>query len=263
MTQREFLDLTSEVDTIPDLTYYLHDRLEFLKQVYPAHPKHFLDLNNRLEKNLIAFYKTHENHFPVSQWEPKNALNYHSHYAHALRDQISARDAENSKSYVIDQILDFLRRNNKADDSTLLHSWELATMTRRQRAGSLSDKIQDAIERMLAGNQRRHFAFFNQMTGCWLVFFFQYGDSRESFKDEAQRLARYKLFVEMKQCGFEFSVFCYAFRKSTLETGTIFDDVVLAVEDAYKYKSVLDGDYKAALQYFGKLHSQRIREFPT
>ena len=53
MTRQDFLDLTVEVGTIPDLTYYHLDRFEVLKQVYALCPQYFLDLNSRLERNLM------------------------------------------------------------------------------------------------------------------------------------------------------------------------------------------------------------------
>ena len=87
----------------------------------------------------------------------EKALDYYSIYTSSARDRILARNAENTESFIIDKILDLLRLNNTPSDSTLLHSWELATMTRRQRAGWLSEKIRDAIERMLGGNPKRHF----------------------------------------------------------------------------------------------------------
>src|SRR6266446_2246651 len=130
MSRQDFLDLTAEVDTVPDLTYYLLDRFEFLKQVYALHTQYFLDLNGRLEKNLIAFYKTCENKFLIDDWKPEKALDYHSIYTSSSRNRILARNAENAESFLIDKILDFLRLNNKPTDSTLLHSWELAMMTR-------------------------------------------------------------------------------------------------------------------------------------
>ena len=262
MTQQDFLDLTAEVDTIPDLKYYLLDRFEFLRQVYPSHPHHFLSLNGRLERNLVAFYKINENRFPVDAWGPEKALEYYSIYTGTMRDKILARDAENAESFVVDEVLDFLRRSNTPANPTLLHSWELASMTRRQRAGSLSNRIRDAINRMLAQNPRRHFAFFNQATGCWLVFFFQYGGDSNGFREETKRLTRYKLFVEMKERGFEFSVFGYGLRKSSDEANKIFDDVTLTIEDANTFDSVPEDDYTTASKYFGKLRPRKIREFP-
>jgi hypothetical protein len=263
MSRQDFLDLTAEVDTVPDLTYYLLDRFEFLQQAYESHPQYFLDLNSQLERNLIAFYKTHENKFPIDAWKQEKALDYYSIYTSSSRDTILARNAENTESFIIDKILDLLRLHNTPTDSTLLHSWELATMTRRQRAGWLSEKIRDAIERMLGGNPKRHFAFFNEVTGCWLVFYFRHGGSSDEFKDEVEILTKYKLLVEMKERDFEYSVFGYGFRKSFIETGATFDELILRIEDADDYSSVPEREYKLACQYFGKLRSQHIREFPT
>jgi hypothetical protein len=262
MTQQDFLDLTEEVDTIPDLYYYLQDRFEFLKRISTSDTHLILDLNNRLERNLIAFYKIHRNNFPVDEWKSEDALDYYEIYKDTLRDKILARNAENVDSFVIDGILDFLRKNNTPDNPTLLHSWELATMTRRQRAGWLSTRIRDAIRRMLNKNPRRHFAFFNQVTGCWLLFFFQYAGESDSFRQETERLTRYKLFVEMKESNFQFSVFGYGFRKSSIETRAIFDEVVLIIEDAKNYDSEPDDEYKIARQYCNRLGPQKIKEFP-
>lgn len=261
MTRRDFLDLMSEIDTIPDLTYYLADRATFMREVYPQHPQPFLDLSNRLERNLIAFYKLHENSFPIPEWEPAETFKYHQRYHTSLRERIAARDAENLTSRLIDSLIDVLRSHNKPEDSTLLHSWELATLTRRQRV-AISTKVADAIERMHAGNPSRHFAFFNQATGCWLVFYFQYGDERSAFRERTVRLTRQKLFVEVRQNGFEYSVFGYGFRKSRIHTGSTFDDIVLVVEDSSDFRDVPDNEYEEALRYFGRRDARKITEFP-
>jgi hypothetical protein len=261
MTKQDFLDLLSEVDTIPDLTYYLHDRADFLRQVYEQQAHLFLDLNNRLERNLISFYKFYENNFPVSKWNPNEALDHYHIYQVARKEQIEARDAENTGSRLIDELVDVLRSRNQPSDSTLLHSWELATLTRRQRA-AVAPKIDDAIESMLDGNSRRQFAFYNQATGCWLVFFFQYGGDAENFRKRAVRLTRYKLFVELEERNFQYSVFGYAFRKSSIDTGATFDDIILPIEDAESYDSIPGTQYKRALQYFGDNEYRSIDEFP-
>ena len=262
MTRRDFLDITSEIDTIPDLTYYLADRTAFLKQVYPQQAHLFLDLNTGLEKNLISFYKLHECNFSVSGWNPTDALRYHDQYKNERLDQITARDAENAKSHLIDNLIDVLRGLNKPEDSTLLHSWELATLTRRQRAGMLSTKIADAMQGVREGVTSRHFGFFNQATGCWMVFFFQYGGDFESFHGRAKMLTVRKLFVELRQSDFKYSVFGYGFRKSNIDTDSTFDDVVLTLEDADDHNSVSDEEYQDALRYFGGYDPIAICEFP-
>ena len=136
-------------------------------------------------------------------------------------------------------------------------------MTRRQRAGLLSERIEDAFERMRSGNPHRHFAFFNQATGCWLVFYFQSGGSGEGFKTEAEKLTRYKLWVEMKQRAFEFSVFCYGFWKVKPDDYPTFDQVILLIEDAQNHCTIPENDFRMACQMFGKLQSHQITEFPT
>ena len=263
MTRRDFLDLMSEVDTIPDLSYYLADRAKFVERVFPDEAYLFLDLNRRLERNLISFYKLNENNFPIAKWEPTEALGYHELYQATLKDQIAARNAENDRSHLIDDLIETLRSDSKSGLATLIHSWELASLTRRQRASPLFTKIADAIARLEAGNPSRHFAFFNQATGCWSMFYFQYGGGRESFRQRTQTLTRHKLFVEMRQHNFGYSVFGYGFRKSAIETGATFDGVALAVEDANAYDSVPNADYQEALQYFGARDLTPIKEFPS
>ena len=256
MTQQDLLDLLEEVDTIPDMALYLRDRFEFLKQAYLPHCHHFLNLNSRLEKNLIAFYKIHDNKFPLDEWRPQEALDYHLIYTSRMTDQILARNAENDQSFIIDMIIDY------CNQPTNLNASELASTTRRERAG-WSNKIRDAIVRMLSGNREKIFAFKSGITGCWLVFFFQYGGDISSFIEKTERLTKYKLFLEIEDRGFEFSVFGYGFWKSPIVTGTIFDRVVLTLEDACEYNSIPEDEYEKARQYFGGLHAQRIQEFPN
>lgn len=262
MTRNDFSELMNEVDTIPDLSLYIRDRFEFLKTVYALDPRPFLNLSNGLEGNLISFYKIHDNHFPVGEWKPEEAFTFRDKYLSEFQDRIAARKSDNEASYVIDNMIDYLRLNNNPENSTILHAWELASMTRRQRASILPDKLIDALERMANGNPSRHFAISNPITACWLVFFFQYGGDRESFQNKAQRLTRFKLFVEMRKNGFNYSVFGYAFRKSKLETGEKFDELFLNLENAQDYSDVPDDDYREALQYFGRDKVHQVKEFP-
>ena len=116
---------------------------------------------------------------------------------------------------------------------------------------------------MLNGNPERWFAFDNQATGCWTVFYFQYGGDRDGFREKTETLTKFKLFVEMQQRNFKYSVFGYGFRKSALHTDSWFDDVCLVIEDASDYSSIPEDEYQMALNYFGYLGKlQRIREFP-
>ena len=100
------------------------------------------------------------------------------------------------------------------------------------------------------------------MTGCCCVFYFHRGDDSEAFRARASELTRHKLFVEMVDRGFAFSVFGYAFRKSPLATPRPFDELVLSIEDAETYDEVPRPDYERALGDFGGPEAIPVREFP-
>ncbi len=263
MKQQDFLDLLSEVDTIPDLTYYLYDRFDFFKKHFKLQPSIYLDLNLNLEKNLMAFYKMYNNQFLFDKWEAEKTFLYYSIYKTCFSKRIISRNIENIESYIIDNIISIIQNSDSSHNSSLLHTWELSTLSRRQRAGWLSKKVNDAISRMQNGNSKRHFAYYNDATGCWLVFYFRYGGNRNELEKELEILIRYKLVVEMKENGFEHSVFGYAFRKAQIDTINSFDDIVLLIEDAESHSIISEDEYRRACDFFGARREKTIKEFPT
>lgn len=106
------------------------------------------------------------------------------------------------------------------------------------------------FDEMVGGRRERHFAFHNQATACWIVFYFCCGLTAEEFRRKAIDLAKMKIQVERVQADFPHSVFCYAFRKSLIETGNTFDECLLVVEDAKNYPTVPPEDYARASKYF-------------
>jgi hypothetical protein len=263
MTRQDFAELLVEVDTPADLFYYLNDRRKFLTEVFREEASLFLDLNLRYERNLIGFYKLNNNSFPVEAWKSSLDKNFWHKYKLEFTTQIELRDRENVDSFIFDEIIDLLRNNNQPHDSTLLHSWELAVLPRRFRAG-LAKKLNSAFEGMVSQRSRRHFAFYNPSTECWSLFYFQYGGDSKSFVEEAERLAKMKMQVERIQQNFQYSVFCFAFRKSSIDTGNTFDECVLRIEDADNHSTVSPEDYQLALKYFrGSTKGQKIYEFPA
>jgi hypothetical protein len=73
-----------------------------------------------------------------------------------------------------------------------------------------------------------------------------------------------KIHVERVQANFPHSVFCYAFRKSSIETGNTFDECLLVVEDAKNYPNVSPKEYARACKYFkGADRPLQIQEFPS
>ena len=261
MTLRSFCDLLDEVDTVPDLVYYLHDRHHFVKSVYTRTPKLFLDLNLRTEKNLISFYKMNENKFIEDEWIEENFDKYPEMYVEKRGDQIEARNLENEATQAVDDIADYLRKLGGEDAK--LHSWELAMLSRRQRASGVGQKIHDALIKLPQGKEKRWFAAYNQATGCWSVFYFRYGGTVEEFRNELELLTRQKLLVEIDGKSFEYSIFGYGFRKSIIVSGTSLDDVWLTIADAHKEPRPLNKiELTEAQKYFHGGTGRKIREFP-
>ncbi|MEO6202478.1 MAG: hypothetical protein ABIP82_04540, partial [Nitrospirales bacterium] len=127
----------------------------------------------------------------------------------------------------------------------------------------LAKRLKKAFDEMITQRSVRHFAFYNYQTGCWSLFYFRYGGDTVSFIEETERLAKMKMRVERVQQNFQYSVFSFAFRKSSILTGNTFDQCVLRIEDAKEHPTVLRQDYQVALKYFrGKTGEQQIYEFP-
>jgi hypothetical protein len=264
MTTRDFVDLLVEVDTPSDLHYYLADRTRFLKQVFETEAAIFLDLNRRTERELIGFYKINNNSFPIDRWKQVSNKRFWDQYQTQMADQIADRDQENEESFIIDEVIELIRKHNGPGLSTLEHSWELASLTRRSRAGWLARRVVRGFEQMVDGRRERHFAFHNQATDCWIVFYFCSGMTSEEFRQKASALTRMKVQVERVKADFPHSVFCYGFRKSLIDTGNTFDECLLIVEDAKNYPSVSPEDYSSASKYFGGAGTPLpIKEFPV
>jgi hypothetical protein len=263
MTRQSFGDLLREVDTVPDLAYYLGDRFRLLQEVFAANPRPFLNLDSDTEQQLISHYKLHDNSFVADEWNNDDIEDYSQLYHQRRHEERLARNLENETSLVVDQILDFVRALNSEEHSTLLHSWELASLSRRQRATALATRLQGALQGLNRRNEKRWFAFFNQATGCWLVFFFRFGATRDRFHDETETLTQQKLLVEMNDNDFEYSVFGYGFHKSEIETGTTFDHLCLTIADASKVTRGSAPDLEEARKFFGHNEKIGITEFPT
>ncbi len=250
MTTRDFQDVLVEADTPSDLHHYLADRTRFLKQVFEADAAMFLDLNRRTERELIGFYKLNDNSFPVDLWNESANKRFWNQYETKFADQIALRNEENDESFIIDELIELVRKQNRHGVSTLPHSWELGSLMRRARAGWVARRVIRGFEQMVNGRRERHFAFHNQATACWILFYFCYGSTSAEFRQKAIELSKMKIQVERVQTGFPHSVFCYAFRKSLIETGNTFDECLLVVEDAKNYASVSAEDYGRACNYF-------------
>jgi hypothetical protein len=81
------------------------------------------------------------------------------HYQTHLAERIAIRDGENEESSIIDEVIELIRKQNAPSVSTLQHSWELASLTRRARAGWLARRVVSGFDEMAGGRRERHFAF--------------------------------------------------------------------------------------------------------
>jgi hypothetical protein len=252
MTKNDFKDLLVEIDTVPDLLYYLKDRYEFLKSIYSFCPRIFINLNLQTERDLIALYKRKSNSF--NKYTCKDLLeeNIWSNYKEEFEDKIKVRDKENEETVIMDNFIDTLLQNPLRDEEMPLHAWELGLLSRRERV-TFANKINDALN--ITQTESRQFAYFNPNTGCWLVFYFQYGGEEDLLKG-LQEMTNLKLIKEMKENSFEYSIFGYGFYVSLAKR-----EMALVIEDAENIGKISETRYNESLKYFGKPQEYKINEF--
>ncbi|MDT5158856.1 MAG: hypothetical protein QOH51_3213 [Acidobacteriota bacterium] len=263
--KQDFLEILTEIDTPQDLAIYLKDRKKFIDEIFNDEADYFLDLNTKYELDLIGHYKLNENTFDIQQWKDSHDKNFWQAFQKEFREKIQLRNLDNKTSQVVDHMIDFVRISNLANPQSVEHSWELATLTRRARAGIFAEKIERAVGNVSSGNRtERHFAFFNQLTECWDVFYFSFGNDQTAFEEKAKFLLKMKMYVERVQQNFQYSVFCFAFRKSSVVlTEDVFDRCFLWVEDAKDYPQITTEQYNEATKYFkGKTVEYPIKEYP-
>jgi hypothetical protein len=258
MTRADFETLLVEADTVSDLGLYLGDRHEFLKIVFNEDPAPFLQLGTQLEQELVGLYKLCDNSFDVSEWRASKDKTFWHRYQIQRAAEISRRDSENTSSQTLDYLIAEIRTQNGPETPTNQHAWEMALLTRRERAALVS-VIARKHERLLDSDKDQKFAFQNQYTGCWDVFYLNSGVDSHFFREEAQRMANRKLWVERSLNDFEYSVFCFAMRYTTLGLR----EVVLTVSDAHKWPLISPVQLQEAQKFFGgTTHQNPIVEFP-
>lgn len=258
MTVVDFESLLLEADTVSDLGLYLGDRYRFLLRVFPEVPTPFLKLGTTLERELIGLYKLYDNSFNVAAWKESKDKSFWYRYQIQRAVEIERRDNENAISAPLDYLISEIRRQNGPHSPTNQHAWELALLTRRERAW-VAARIQRKHERLLETGDDQKFAFKNMHTGCWDVFYFNYGIDVEFFRAEAQRMVNRKMWVERGLSDFEYSVFGYAMRYSAFGLR----EVLLTVTDAHKWPSITDEQLREAQKFFaGHTEPEPLREFP-
>jgi hypothetical protein len=262
MTKKDFVDLLVEIDTVSDLLYYLKDRYKFVNTVFEKCPHLFLNLNLRTERDIIALYKKKSNSFEGYCCTHLSEDNIWKNYQQEFKEKIRDRDAENKRTKVLDQLVNYLLVNVEVSEVMPLIAWEIGIQTRRERV-ELADKVIKAFQGLNDKADTRIFAFLSQTTGCWSIFYFQYGENVGKLEDNLIEMAKLKLFKEMKESSFSYSVFGYGFKKSTIRTDNTFDEIVVCIEDACNYDTVPLDKYKESLKHFGSPITRVINEFPV
>lgn len=257
----DFARVLVEVNTVPDLGFYLGDRHRFLREVYPSDSDCFLRLGNQMEQELIGLYKLGENSFSLERWNSSSDKRFWHRYQVERASDISRRDAENAESDFLDIVAARIRDSHGRGGFTIQHAWELALRTRRERAW-ISAKIQKKIDGLAKTGRDQKFAVEHHGTGCWDVFYFHHGIDSEHFRKEAQRMANLKMWVERAEQNFEHSVFCFAFRSSPITNRLT--EVILTVSDASDWPNISTSMLREAHQYFrGRTETDAIKEFPN
>lgn len=261
---RGFLNVIHELDTVSDVYFYFLDRAKFIPFLFSKKPGLILQISEDFEPNLIAYYKMNLNSFPEDKFDFDKFSQYWLQYQKDYKHLIEARDKENIDSHIIDQIIERILESKTPTNEETIFAWELATLTRRQRAVWLTGKIADAFFRLKNGNEKRFFSYFNEYTKCWLLFFFNYGGTTISFRTEFERLLRLKTIYEAENNGFEFSTFGYGFRKSVLKTqNMLFDDFAMTIQDVDELFHVTPEEISEANDLFGHISQLNIDEFPN
>ncbi|HEY3136683.1 MAG TPA: hypothetical protein VGL29_11705 [Blastocatellia bacterium] len=248
--------LSHEIDTFPDLRYYLKDRFDYIKKY---------DIPLGVEKEVIGRYKLFNNRFP------DNYVNFQTskfwrEYQTVMEEAIERRNAHNEHGTFIDGLEEAFRHKRKLHGSIplgLSFAWELGAMSRRERA-IVGERIDGAKLRFERGGNRRYFSFQNPSTTNWLVFVFSNGSSEELCR-EVEQLTRLKLIKEAQFHDFEFAAYGFAFQVSRTHPIRLLGlrrATVISPDAVTPYS---DAELEAAISIWGDKHVGLpipILEFP-
>jgi len=255
---KKLVKMTDEIDTIPDLIYYLNDRYEYLK---------ISDISINKELDVLGYYKSHSNKFPQIPL-PFESKPYWKDYRAGMKAQIQAREVHNKYSLWLDKIENVFTEQRKLFSGYpfgLYYAWEIGSMSRRERAylGEKLEKVQRWFE---MGKSSRRFAWCNMATGNWLVFYFAKSDHQEIQKS-LTRIVELKLIKEVHWESFDFAVYGFGFQVSVTDPprllGLATAIAVGADEVKRKYSQKDLEDSQKAWGTPSTKSSRNIEEFPS
>ena len=254
--------MTAEIDTIPDLIYYLKDRYGYLGKTKS-------DIPLGAELDVLGCYKIGSNKFPERPFDFQ-ALQCWDQYKFLMKKQIANRLEHNKASFFIDTLLNSVSKipgNRKTIDGLpigIYFIWELSMLSRRERA-YLGTYVEGVPKYFLDKDRlSKHFAHKNMSTKNWLVFLFSKEES-EGIQASLERLMEYKLMVEIEDVSFNYAAYGFGFKISDTFPPQIIS-LSVAINSADKVKgNYSKKDLEQARQKFdGELNAQKfnIEEFP-
>jgi hypothetical protein len=244
--------MVEEIDTVPDLNYYLQDRYEYLA---------ISDIPLEQELDVLSYYKSKSNSFPDA---PTDFALSQAKYKASMKSQIQARDTHNKNSTWIDNLEELFLLNRKLLDGIpigLYFAWELGALSRRERAyyGEKLNRVQKWFNK---GNLSRQFSWQNSSTGNWLLFYFSKEDERNSH-ESLIRLAQLKVIKEIELNAFQHGVYAVAFSVSNTYPHQLLgvsSSVLMGTDIDYT-----DKDIEAAFNELGResgYSEVKVVEFP-
>lgn len=244
--------MTEEIQTVPDLLYYLNDRFEYLK---------LSDIGLGIELDVIGYYKKHDNKFPKT---PTDFSTCYEKYKNDMESKIKERNKHNENAIWIEKIENlFINQRKLMIDIPigLLFSWEFGMLSLRERA-YYGEKINSVQKWFIDGNTERYFSYQSVNTKNWLLFYFTQLDEKPA-RQKLEQLTRLKLIKEIEDNSFEFGIYSICFIVSKVcpnQLKGVTDGIIMgrdAVAEKYSKEDVI-----AAHKKFGSGKPTKIEEFP-
>ena len=247
--------IIEEIDTIPDLKYYLQDRLKYVR---------ISDVPLNKELDAIGLYKMGNNSFPNIAHDFNNS-SYWKNYLSTMSKERSIRNSDNTSSKWLDAFESLFKNNRKLFHNIPLglhFTWVFAVISRRERA-IMGKKFESVQKHFLDGRQSRHFAFYVPATSHWIVFYFSKHDAKEQSLI-LRKMVDQKLIQLIEDEDYKYAVFGIGIKISNIWPPTIMgitSSILIAVntiKDKYSVNDIID-----AKKNWGHIKSGEIKEFPS
>jgi hypothetical protein len=256
LSWQDLVALSTEIDTVPDLFYYLQDRFKYLQN-------HDIPLG--AEKEVIGYYKLHINSFPVEATD-FGAGAFWSQYQTVMSNAVEQRGLHNENSFLIDALKACFSEQRKLHSGLplgLYFAWELGSLTRRARAYE-GEKLHSVKQWFIDGKNTRQFTLQNQATGNWHVFYFANSEMK-SIQERLPRLVELKLIKEVHINDFQYAAYGFGFQVSKTLPLRLEGLMAAVVISSDKVRGYSHNELEEAIKVWGEqkyTSVTRILEYP-